>query len=66
MNRIKVNLEKKQSKSYDIYIGQDILDRAGLLLAKNNWAARYIIVTDSKRGDPSRKPRSGKPEGHGD
>lgn len=47
MNRIKVNLEKKLSKSYDIYIGQDILDRAGLLLAKNNWAARYVIVTDA-------------------
>jgi 3-dehydroquinate synthase len=47
MNRIKVNLEKKLSKSYDICIGHDILDRVGLLLAKNNWAARYIIVTDS-------------------
>lgn len=47
MNRIKVNLDKRLSRSYDICIGQDILDRAGLLLAKNNWAARYIIVTDA-------------------
>ncbi len=47
MNRIKLNLEKKTSKSYDICIGRDILDRAGLLLAKNNWAARYVIVTDT-------------------
>ncbi len=47
MNRIKVNLDKRLSRSYDICIGRDILDRAGLLLAKNNWAARYIIVTDA-------------------
>lgn len=47
MNRIRVSLEKKLSKSYDIYIGRDILDRAGLLMAKNSWAARYIIITDS-------------------
>jgi len=47
MNRIRVSLEKKLSKSYDICIGHDILDRVGLLLAKNNWAGRYIIVTDS-------------------
>jgi len=47
MNRIKVHLEKKQSRSYDIYIGQDILDRTGLLLVKNTWAGRYIIVADA-------------------
>jgi 3-dehydroquinate synthase len=47
MNRIKVNLEKKPSTSYEVYIGQDILDRAGLVIAKNNWASRYIMITDS-------------------
>jgi 3-dehydroquinate synthase len=47
MNRIKVNLDKKTSASYEIYIGEDILDRMGLIMAKNNWASRYIIVTDS-------------------
>ena len=47
MNRIKVNLGKKISASYEIYIGQNILDRMGLIIAKNNWASRYIMVTDS-------------------
>ncbi len=47
MNRIKVNLDKKTSASYEIYIGENILDRIGLIIAKNNWASRYIIVTDS-------------------
>lgn len=47
MNRIEVNLEKRPSTSYEIYIGQNILDRMGLVIAKNNWASRYIIITDS-------------------
>jgi 3-dehydroquinate synthase len=47
MNRITVNLDKKASASYEIYIGEDILDRMGLIIAKNNWASRYIIITDS-------------------
>ncbi len=47
MNRIKVNLDKRTSASYEIYIGEDIVDRMGLIIAKNNWASRYIIVTDS-------------------
>ena len=47
MNRIKVNLDKKTSASYEIYIGENILDRMGLILAKNNWASRYIMITDS-------------------
>ncbi len=46
MNKIKVSLDKRQHSSYDIYIGQDILDRMGLLLAKNRWGARYIIISD--------------------
>ena len=47
MNRIKVNLDKKPSASYEICIGQNILDRIGLLITKNKWASRYIILTDS-------------------
>jgi 3-dehydroquinate synthase len=47
MTRIEVNLEKKPSTSYEIYIGQNILDRMGLVITKKNWASRYIIITDS-------------------
>ncbi|MBP8984210.1 MAG: 3-dehydroquinate synthase [Syntrophobacterales bacterium] len=47
MNRIRVNLDKKVSKSYDIRIGRAIMDRTALILAKNNWASRYVIITDS-------------------
>ncbi len=47
MNRIKVNLDRKISASYEIYIGENILDRMGLIIAENNWASRYIMVTDS-------------------
>ncbi len=48
MNKIRLNLDRKTVRSYDIHVGRDILDRAGLLLAKNNWAARYVIVSDSR------------------
>jgi 3-dehydroquinate synthase len=47
MNRIQVHLEKNPSTSYEIYIGQNILDRMGLIIIKNNWASRYILITDS-------------------
>jgi 3-dehydroquinate synthase len=47
MNKIKVHLDKKTSSSYEIYIGKDIVDRMGLLLAKHNWGDRYVIITDS-------------------
>jgi 3-dehydroquinate synthase len=46
MKRIKVHLDKKTSSSYEIYIGNGIIDRMGLLLAKHNWGERYIIITD--------------------
>ena len=44
MNRIKVNLDKKPSVSYEICIGENILDRIGMLITKNRWASRYIIL----------------------
>ena len=47
MKKIKVNLDKKLSNSYDICIGNDILDRVGLIIAKNQPAPRYIVITDS-------------------
>jgi 3-dehydroquinate synthase len=46
MKRIKVHLDKKTSSSYEIYIGNGIIDRMGLLLAKHTWGERYIIITD--------------------
>jgi 3-dehydroquinate synthase len=51
MNRIKINLDKKISRSYDLYIGQDILDRATLLIARGNCAKRYFLITDTNVSD---------------
>lgn len=48
MKKIKVNLDKKVSNSYEICIGHDIIDRIGLIIAKNHPAPRYIVVTDSQ------------------
>jgi 3-dehydroquinate synthase len=47
MKKIRMNLDKRLSASYDICIGRNILDRMGLLLAKSAWGARYVIVTDT-------------------
>jgi 3-dehydroquinate synthase len=47
MKKMKVNLDKKMSASYEICIGYDILDRLGLIIAKNLPALRYIVITDS-------------------
>ena len=46
MKKIKVNLDKKVASSYEIRIGYDVLDRIGLLVAKNMPALHYIIITD--------------------
>ena len=46
MKTIKVHRDKKTSSSYEIYIGNGIIDRMGLLLAKHTWGERYIIITD--------------------
>jgi len=48
MNRIKVNLDTKTPASYEIYIGQDIMDRVGVILNKGDWINRYVIITDSQ------------------
>jgi 3-dehydroquinate synthase len=47
MKRIKVNLDKQSSTSYEICIGHNILDRIGLVIAKSNIASNYIVITDS-------------------
>jgi len=46
MRILKVNLDKKNSSSYEIRIGKDILDRMTLLIAKNHKAGRYAVITD--------------------
>lgn len=46
MKKIKVNLDKKVASSYEICIGYDIMDRIGLLVAKNMPALHYVIITD--------------------
>jgi 3-dehydroquinate synthase len=46
MKRMKVNLDKRVTSSYDICIGYDVLDRIGLLIAKHMPALHYIVVTD--------------------
>lgn len=48
MNKLKVNLDRKLGNSYEIHIGDKILDRMGLILAKNNWAERVVVVTDTR------------------
>jgi 3-dehydroquinate synthase len=48
MNRMHVNIGGKADSSYDIYIGEEILDRVGLILAKSGRAVRYVIVTDTR------------------
>lgn len=47
MKKIKVHLDKKVYKSYDICIGYDVIDRIGLIIAKNHKATHYVIITDS-------------------
>jgi 3-dehydroquinate synthase len=47
MNRIKVNLDKRSVRSYEIVIGRDFMDRAGIMLAQGNWAKNYFVITDS-------------------
>ena len=50
MRSMKVNLDKKSLSSYEIRIGNSILDRMTLLIAKNHKAGRYIIITDNNVG----------------
>lgn len=46
MKKIKVNLDKRNVRTHEIYIGSDIMDRAGLIIARKKWADRYFVITD--------------------
>jgi 3-dehydroquinate synthase len=48
MKTLKVNLDRKTIHSYEIHIGDEILDRMGMILARNGWAKRYVLVTDTR------------------
>ncbi|MCX5825046.1 MAG: 3-dehydroquinate synthase [Deltaproteobacteria bacterium] len=50
MKAMKVNLEGKTVRSYEIHIGTEILDRMGMIIAMNRWAERYVLVTDENVG----------------
>lgn len=47
MNRIRVNIGQQAGFSYEICIGNNILDRMGLVIQKRNCADRYIVISDS-------------------
>jgi 3-dehydroquinate synthase len=47
MNKIKVNLDKPSFHSYEIFIGQNILDRIALLIAQSSHATPHMIIADS-------------------
>lgn len=47
MNRIQVHLNNHDDHSYEIIIGRNAMDRAGILLARGTWASSYFIITDS-------------------
>jgi len=48
MEKIKVHLKKSEDKSYEIIIGEGILEQIPLDLKKLNLAHSYVIITDSK------------------
>ena len=47
MERIRVTLEKARKDSYEIFIGEDIMERKEWITTVKNLADRYVIVTDS-------------------
>jgi 3-dehydroquinate synthase len=50
MKTLKVNLDRKTNHSYEIHIGEEILDRMGMIIAMRRWAQRYVLVTDENVG----------------
>lgn len=48
MKTMKVNLDRKTVRSYEIHIGKEILDRMGMILARGGWANRYVLVMDTR------------------
>lgn len=47
MERIKVNLEKPRTDSYEIFIGHGIMDRLGSIVKAGNHVDRCVIIADS-------------------
>jgi 3-dehydroquinate synthase len=47
MKKVKLNLNKKISLSYDICIGYNVIDQVGLIIAENHKASHYVLITDS-------------------
>lgn len=47
MKTMWVNFDRKQTQSYKICIGYDILDQIALMIGNSHVASRYVIVTDS-------------------
>ena len=47
MERIRVSLEKFIKNSYEIVIGEEVIDRAGLTGKVKDQTDRYVIVTDA-------------------
>ncbi len=48
MNQIKVQIDSTRPVFYRIYIGQNILDRIGVILNKGDGVKRFVLLTDSK------------------
>jgi 3-dehydroquinate synthase len=48
MNKITVNLNRKIGNSYEVHIGEEILDRMAMILARDSRVQRYVIVTDTR------------------
>jgi 3-dehydroquinate synthase len=47
MKKLTLSIERKDTVAYDITIGYDIMDRVGLLLAKEYGKLRCIMITDT-------------------
>jgi 3-dehydroquinate synthase len=46
MKKLKVNLDRNQSRSHEIFIGYDIHGHIAMMIANSGIAMRYVIVTD--------------------
>ena len=47
MKRMEVGLRRNIDDSYEVYIGEGILERIGMILGTDGGADRHVIVTDS-------------------
>lgn len=47
MEKVRVNIKKTEDRSYEILIGEEILERISLDLGEEKLAHFYVIITDS-------------------